>query len=107
MKIKCKGRLHTINEQLVEVRNQHNHGPDLADCEVRATLQTMKDVTISTTTSHHLRWGEGFRPKTSEKKYFDLGVGGEGQDTSQHFEGSFGVHTCNTAMLGLEAKTRI
>ena len=24
------------------------------------------------------------------KKYFDLGVGGEGQDTSQHFEGSFG-----------------
>ena len=22
--------------------------------------------------------------------YFELGVGGEGQDTSQHFEGSFG-----------------
>ena len=24
------------------------------------------------------------------KKYFDLGIGGEGQDTSRHFEGSFG-----------------
>ena len=24
------------------------------------------------------------------KKYFELGVGGEGQDTSQHFERSFG-----------------
>ena len=34
--------------------------------------------------------GGGFRPITLEKKYFELGVGGEGQDTSQHFEGSFG-----------------
>ena len=24
------------------------------------------------------------------KKYFELGVGGVGQDTSQHFEGIFG-----------------
>ena len=31
--------------------------------------------------------GEGGRVR---KKYFELGVGGEGQDTSQHFEGSFG-----------------
>ena len=28
--------------------------------------------------------GGGFRPIT-----FELGVGGEGQDTSQHFEGNF------------------
>ena len=27
---------------------------------------------------------------TLEKKDFELGVGGEGQDTSRHFEGSFG-----------------
>ena len=52
MKMKYKGRLHTNNEQLVEVRNQHNHGPDLADCEVRATLSTIKDT--STRTSNHL-----------------------------------------------------
>ena len=32
----------------------------------------------------------GFRPITLEKKDFELCVGGEGQDTSQHFEGSFG-----------------
>ena len=24
------------------------------------------------------------------KKYFELGVGGDGQDTPRHFEGSFG-----------------
>ena len=24
------------------------------------------------------------------KNYFELGVGGEGQDTSRHFEGGFG-----------------
>ena len=34
--------------------------------------------------------GGGFRPITSEKKDFELGVGGEGQDTSRNFEGSFG-----------------
>ena len=31
----------------------------------------------------------GFRPITLEKNDFELGVRGEGQDTSQHFEGSF------------------
>ena len=50
----CKGRLHMISEQLVEVRNQHNHGPNLADCEVRETLSTIKDVATSTRTTNHL-----------------------------------------------------
>ena len=36
-----------------------------------------------------LSGGGGVRPITLEKKYFELGVGGEGQDTSRHFEGSF------------------
>ena len=33
------------------------------------------------------------------KKNFEIGVGEEGQDTSRHFEGTFGsiVHTYNTA----------
>ena len=33
---------------------------------------------------------EGFRPITLETKYFELGVGGEGRDTSRHLEVSFG-----------------
>ena len=34
--------------------------------------------------------GGGFRPFTLENKYFKLGVGGDSQDMSRHFEGSFG-----------------
>ena len=35
-----------------------------------------------------LKGGGGFRPFTG-KNDFELGVGGDGQDTSRHFEGSF------------------
>ena len=34
--------------------------------------------------------GRGVQAFRFGKNYFELGVGGEGQDTSQHFEGSFG-----------------
>ena len=37
-----------------------------------------------------LRRVGGGRPITLEKKDFELGVGGEGQDTFRHFEDSFG-----------------
>ena len=39
------------------------------------------------------------------KKYFELGVGWEGHDTSQHFEGSFGSISAIQPMWGLGAKT--
>ena len=44
--------------------------------------------------------GGGFRNQAyhSGKQDFELGVGGEGQDTSQNFEGSFG---CKRAILPL------
>ena len=35
--------------------------------------------------------GGGFRPITFEKKDFELGVGGVGQNTSRHLEVSFGT----------------
>ena len=38
------------------------------------------------------------------KKYFELGVGGEGQDTSRNFEGSFGFIRGIRPMRGLGAK---
>ena len=38
------------------------------------------------------------------KIYFKLGVGGEGQDTSRHFEGGFLVHVCNTAHVRPQSK---
>ena len=40
-----------------------------------------------------------------KKKDFELEVGGEGEDTSQHFEGSFGSIRAKLPMWGLEAKT--
>ena len=39
------------------------------------------------------------------KKDFELGVGGEGQDTSRNFEGSFGSIRAMLPMWGLGAKT--
>ena len=39
------------------------------------------------------------------KNYFELGVGGDGQDTSRHFEGSFGSIRAILPMLGFGAKT--
>ena len=34
--------------------------------------------------------GVGVQAYHFGKKYFELGVGGEGQDTSQYFDGNFG-----------------
>ena len=34
--------------------------------------------------------GSGLQFDNLKKKDFELGVGGEGQDTSRHFEGGFG-----------------
>ena len=49
------------------------------------------DYRICISIIRYLRGGGGdFRPITLEKKYFELGVRGEGQDTSRKFEGSFG-----------------
>ena len=36
--------------------------------------------------------GGGVQAYHSGKKDFELGVGGEGQDTSRHFEGSLGPY---------------
>ena len=48
--------------------------------------------------------GEGLRPFTL-KKIYKLGVGGEGQDTSRHFKGSFGSIRALLSMLVLGVKT--
>jgi hypothetical protein len=50
----CTGRLHTVNGELVALTQKHNHGPDLADCEVKATLSAMKDLATTTRTANHL-----------------------------------------------------
>ena len=48
-------------------------------------------------------------PITSEKNDFELEVGGEGQDTSRHFEGGFGCaqyYPCEASeqKMGLKIK---
>ena len=54
----CKGRLHTLDGTLVAVTHEHNHGSDLADCEVRATLSAMKDLATSSSTANHLIYSQ-------------------------------------------------
>ena len=49
--------------------------------------------------------GGGVQAYHFGKKDFELGVGGEGQDTSRHFGGSFGSIRAKLPMLGLRAKT--
>ena len=49
--------------------------------------------------------GGGVQASHFGKTDFELGVGGEGQDTSQHFEGSVGSIRAILPMLGLGAKT--
>ena len=48
--------------------------------------------------------GGRFRPITLEKNYFELGVGGEGQDTSRHFDGGFGSMRAISPLWGLRVK---
>ena len=49
--------------------------------------------------------GEGVQAFHFGKNDFELGVGGEGQDTSRNFEGSFGSIRAILPMRGLGAKT--
>ena len=51
-----------------------------------------------------LRWA-GVQVFHFGKTDFELGVGGEGQDTSRHFEGSFWSIRAILPMRGLGAKT--
>ena len=44
----CKGRLNSLDNKLVEVTCNHNHEPDLHDCEVRATLSHIKNLAETT-----------------------------------------------------------
>ena len=49
----CKGRLHTLDEALVSVSHEHNHGSDLPECEVQSTLSAMKDMATTSRTANH------------------------------------------------------
>ena len=44
----CKVSLHFLDGKLVGASCDHNHDPELADCEVRATLSKIKDAAITT-----------------------------------------------------------
>ena len=48
--------------------------------------------------------GGGVQSYHFGKKIFRARSWRGGQDTSQHFEGSFGVHTCNTAHVRTRQK---
>ena len=50
----CKGRLFTLRDDLDSLTQEHNHGPDLADCEVKATLSAMKDIATTSRTSNQV-----------------------------------------------------
>ena len=52
-------------------------------------MLTFSDMDYKIVQNKDLRGG-GVHAFHFGKKYFELGVGGEGQDTSRHFEGSFG-----------------
>ena len=46
----CKGRIHTLDNTHVLVRHDHNHEPDITDCEAKIALSNSKDVAVTTRT---------------------------------------------------------
>ena len=50
----CKGRMHTVDGNLLSCTQEHNHSADLADCEAKATLLSIKEIAASTRTPNHI-----------------------------------------------------
>ena len=48
----CKGRMYTLHSLLQGISTEHNHDPDLDDCEAKAVLSTIKERVAETRTSN-------------------------------------------------------
>ena len=47
-------KMHTVDGNLLSCTQEHNHGPNLMDCEAKATLSSIKEIAASTRTPNHL-----------------------------------------------------
>ena len=54
----CKGRMHTVDGNLLSCTQEHNHSGDLADCEAKATLSSIKEIAASTRTPNHIIYAQ-------------------------------------------------
>jgi hypothetical protein len=45
----CIGRMKTVDGNLLSCTQEHNHSPDLADCEAKTVLSTIKEMATTST----------------------------------------------------------
>lgn len=57
-KIKCKGRVHVVNENIVKFIEHNNHVPNAAKIEVKKAVSHLKEISSQTTLSTHAVIGE-------------------------------------------------
>ena len=47
---KCKGRIHTFNDTHVKVVRDHDHEPDISQCDAKQAMSRAKELAVSTRT---------------------------------------------------------
>ncbi|CAI6356500.1 unnamed protein product [Macrosiphum euphorbiae] len=57
-KLKCKGRVHVVNENIVKFIEHNNHVPNASKVEVKKAISHLKEISSQYTLSTHAVIGE-------------------------------------------------